>query len=131
MEHARQLQADYGKWLISSLLFLHSAAIGGLAFKLESLKQVVDSLWWFVIGILLALLSGLMSWWNFTLNDNAMQRLADHRMLTDPKYWPTTSPYQRLIWFTLVMALVSGISSAACLVAGSAFVARAIKHLSI
>ena len=50
-EFSLKMQAEYGKWLVSSLLFLHRAAIGGLLFKATGASAPVYllGLWWFVL----------------------------------------------------------------------------------
>jgi hypothetical protein len=62
-------QADYGKWLISSIFLMHGAAIGGLAFKAGATgaPTYLSAVMWFVAGLVLALASGFATWCNFTL----------------------------------------------------------------
>lgn len=123
---ARQMQGEYGKWLISSLLFLHTAAIGGVALKLTDLKQIVPSLWWFVIGIVFALGAGFAAWWNFSLGEGATSDMADYRMLRDPKFWPVKNGKARLIHVTFWLSVASGILSVVYLVAGAWCVAMVL-----
>jgi hypothetical protein len=122
LRHAHEFSlrtlTEYGKWLISSLLFLHGAAIGGLLFKWSGTgpPPYLASLWWFVLGVVFALGAGLSAWWNFTLAAEQYERWADHRMLNDRTYWPTPKSNS---WIdgTRWCAVGAGIGGAACVAA--------------
>jgi hypothetical protein len=119
-QFAMQMQGEYGKWLISSLLFLHGAAIGGLLFKVtsEHPPAYLSALWWFVAGILLALASGFATWCNFSFVADQFERWADHRMLIDRTYWPAEQAGNS-IDVTRWVAILCGILSASCILGGS------------
>ena len=119
-----EMQGHYGKWLISSLLFLHGAAIGGLLSKWakDSPPPFLNALWWFVIGIILALAAGFAAWWNFTFLAQRYWEWADFRMLNDRAFWPKAEQ-SRAIDGTLWCAVICGVLSVVCLFAGAAFVA--------
>lgn len=118
-EFMRQMQAEYGKWIVSSILVLHSGAIGGLLYKFDLIKGSAGSLWWFVIGIALAIGTGFVAWLNFTFADESAHKMADHRMLNDPNYWPKEVPLLCGIKATLWGAVVLGWASVACLIGGA------------
>jgi hypothetical protein len=63
-EYSLKMQADYGKWLVSSLLVLHGAAISGLLFKgsAGNPPPFLHAITWFVIGVVLALATGFSAW---------------------------------------------------------------------
>lgn len=123
-EFCIKMQADYGKWLISSLLFLHGAAIGGLLFKAvdKNPPPYLFAVWWFVIGTILALAAGFSAWWNFTFLAERYNKWADYRMLTDRAYWPESHSTHG-IDATLWIAVVTGVLSVACLLGGALSVA--------
>lgn len=123
-EFALKMQGEYGRWLVSSLLFLHGAAIGGLLFKVSNgnLPPYFDALWWFLSGILLALVAGFSAWWNFTFVAEQYYEWADVRMLTDSECWPKPGP-NYAVKVTLWIAVIAGVLSAGCLIGGAAHVA--------
>jgi hypothetical protein len=116
-----KMQGDYGKWLISSLLFLHSAAIGGLLFKASGVTAppYLYALWWFVGGIIFALGAGFSAWWNYTFSMEVYAEAADVRMLTDQARWPKWEKIKR-IETTMRIAIGAGFISLFCLVCGAA-----------
>ena len=121
-----RMQGEYGKWLIVSLLSLNSAAIGALLLKTGANMPIV-SIWVFVVGILLALASGLAAFYNFYLLAKAYDEMADHRMLSDRKHWPKTDYIsERWVSFTFNASVVAGLASAACLPLGAFFAASAL-----
>jgi hypothetical protein len=122
-EHSMKVQSEYGRWLVSSLLFLHGAAIGGLLFKTgnNGVPPYLSALWWFVGGIVLALAAGFAAWWNFTFAAQTYFKWADYRMLSDRAYWPKGEADPRIGW-TLRVAVAGGLLSVACLIAGAGWV---------
>lgn len=82
MSQSISAQVEYGRWLISSLLALHSAAIAGLIYS-EKIKQVSPcTVVLFLVGLVLALAAGFIAWLNFKWayehyrdNDNKNSRL--------------------------------------------------------
>ena len=64
---ALRTQMEYGRWLVSTLVLLHSGALAGLLFKAEALRPDYLVLFWiFLAGILFALSSGFATWLNAT-----------------------------------------------------------------
>lgn len=118
--HSFVAQADYGKWLISSLLLVYGSAIAGLAFKASG-ATAPPYLWaisWFVAGIVLALGAGFSAWWNFSLAARQYDNWANPNMLVNPTNWPTT-PTVRGIEVTKWICIACGAFSVACLIIGS------------
>lgn len=123
-ESSLKMQGEYGKWLVSSLLFLHGAAIGGLLFKWSggSAPPYLYALWWFVFGIVFALATGFSAWGNFTFAADLYNRWADVRMLTNRDHWPQPST-SCAIKATMWIAILTGVLSTICIVGGAAHVA--------
>ena len=123
-EFSLKMMGDYGRWLISSLLFLHGAAIGGLLFKsgFNGAPPYLNSLWWFVAGIVLAMGAGFAAWLNFSKAAEIYHRWADHRMLTNRAFWPTDNSGSKVVSWTKRIAILCGIVSVGCLVGGAASV---------
>lgn len=116
-----KIQSEYGRWLVTSIFFMHGSAIAGLLFKNGASKlPYIDALCWFVAGLVLALATGFATWINFTLNANQYDKRADYRMLRDSQHWPKGSdPWIDRMMFA---AITLGILSVACLIAGAGHV---------
>jgi hypothetical protein len=114
-------QADYGKWLISSIFLMHGAAIGGLAFKAGATgaPTYLAAVMWFVGGLVLALASGFSTWCNFSFAAKQYAVWAKPAMLFDLKQWPTETNHGRGIKWTMGLAIFFGFCSVLALVAGS------------
>jgi hypothetical protein len=121
-------QADYGKWLISSIFLMHGAAIGGLAFKgATGAPTYLAAVGWFVAGLVLALASGFSTWVNFHFGAKQYDLWAKPSMISDHTQWPTIATHGRAIRVTMWLAIIFGFCSVACLVAGSVHVLRVWK----
>jgi hypothetical protein len=117
----RQLQGDYGKWLIASLLLIHTAALYALI-TTDAVRSVLATwaLWWFVGGLFLALLCGLVTWWNWELHVAQTIRRANVNMLTNVEFWPADDPSTNWkIDLTYWLSLVLGLLSAFALLGGA------------
>jgi hypothetical protein len=114
-------QADYGKWLISSIFLMHGAGIGGLAFKAGATgaPTYLAAILWFVGGLVLALASGFSAWHNFSFAARQYDDWAKPAMLFDVKKWPTEAPHARGIKLTMRLAICFGFCSVLALAAGS------------
>lgn len=122
-EFCLKMQSEYGKWLISTLLLVHGAAIGGLLSKAPaSAPSYLHALWWFIFGIVLALGSGFAAYWNFTFAGQHYLKNSDYRMLNDRSHWPADN-FGKGITTTMWLAMACGIASVVCLIAGAAHVA--------
>ncbi|MEH2517659.1 hypothetical protein V1279_003232 [Bradyrhizobium sp. AZCC 1610] len=122
-------QADYGKWLISSIFLMHGSAIGGLAFKAAATgaPPYLAAMLWFVVGLVLALASGFSAWWNFSLGAAQYDMWARPLMLFDRAAWPSTARHAGAITFTKRLAITFGVGSVLVLVIGSIHVLLAWK----
>jgi hypothetical protein len=123
MRAAFQLQGDYGKWLIASLLLIHGVAIWFVAESTELSRTVLPSVfWWHVAGILFALLCGLFTWGNWSLHSVLYEPL-DPGMIVDAQHWPRANPRTEA-WITVTywLSVIIGLLSAGCIL-GAAVVA--------
>lgn len=121
-------QADYGKWLISSIFLMHGAAIGGLAFKGGAgAPAYLLAVGWFVAGLVLALASGFSTWVNFNLAAKQYHLWAKPAMISDPAQWPTKSSHGTGVRLSMWLAIIFGFLSVATLVAGAVHVLLAWK----
>jgi hypothetical protein len=120
-------QADYGKWLISSIFLMHGSAIGGLAFKAAATgaPPYLAAILWSVAGLVLALASGFCAWWNFSLGAAQYNLWARPSMLFDRASWPSTAKHARSIELTKWLSIICGVGSVMVLVVGSIHVLRA------
>lgn len=129
--NAAMLQGQYGRWLISSLLIIHGAAIGFIAHS-DSLSGLLIP-WpfgWLVIGLVLALACGFVTWINWSLH-MALYEDVWPQMITDSSSWPDfeKSPQTRWIAITFwlspalgiisVLAMIVTAIAAACKLAGT------------
>jgi hypothetical protein len=61
-----ELAGEHAKWLLSTLMLLNSGAIAGIFFQKEiSHRNLVVSV--FALGVLLAVMSGTLAWFNLQL----------------------------------------------------------------
>jgi hypothetical protein len=119
-KHATTMQAEYGKWMINTLYLLHGGAIAGLLAKAAPgvTPIYLSSLWWFVGGIVCSMCAALAAWWNFTFAARIYYQSADYRMLTDKAHWPKI-PRSMATRATMILGMLAGLSSIACLVLGA------------
>jgi hypothetical protein len=121
-----EVSAGWGRWLLGSLFLIHGGALFGLfgflsqlANNPAALGQYAASVWWFVAGLILALLSGLLAWMNWSLHSDNYDGWANHEMLWNPEAWVGETRHTVWIDFTNYAALALGIFSAACIIAGA------------
>lgn len=113
-DRAMQLNGDYGKWLIASLLLVHGAAIAFLA-QSERLSQVVlpHVFWWHIFGLLAALTCGFLVWINWSLHAKIYDGVHPGMIYRDD-HWPnfdssTNSWITRTHWTAIGVGIVSAI----------------------
>lgn len=111
------VQADYGKWLIATLSLIHSGALYALATSKVDHAQK-DAFVPFLVGLLLALTCGLLTWINYNLQASTYMRWADPRMLANDDHWPR-QPAAKGIDFTMWGGIIAGIASALCIAWGA------------
>ncbi|WLB19361.1 hypothetical protein [Bradyrhizobium japonicum] len=114
-------QADYGKWLISSIFVMHGSAIAGLAFKATATgaPPYLKAILWFVVGLVLALAAGFCAWCNFSLAAKQYDKWARPSMVVDRAAWPTELAYAAGIEWTMRLAVLCGMGSVGALVWGA------------
>ncbi|MER9461967.1 hypothetical protein NKI80_18875 [Mesorhizobium sp. M0387] len=124
-----QIAAEYGRWLIASLLLVHSGALFGLFSLLSNpstqqttLQVFKAPVWCFVIGLLLALLCGFSAWINWSMHASNYQTSARYDMLWDPERWVDEPRFARGLDVTNWACIVAGLLSAACIAIGAAFI---------
>lgn len=118
------VQADYGKWLISSIFLMHGSAIAGLAFRASAtgVPPYLFAILWFVFGMILALGAGFCAWLNFSAAASQYSDWAKPAMLFDQANWPTEAARAREIEATRWLSIVCGILSVLTLLGGAVHV---------
>jgi len=121
--------AEYGKWLISSLVLIHSGALFGLFSFLDTLASNPAALgaykfpiWCFVAGLFLALVCGFLAWINWGMHFANAQAEARADMLWDPDRWVGKPIYVRSLDVTYIGSIVAGVASALCILFGAAMI---------
>jgi hypothetical protein len=87
-----QHQADYGKWLTTTLVAVHFGAV--YLITQESgvpISTKVGLVALFSIGIIFGLTSGLFSFWNWQQNFRYHSQWLNTWILVDHDFWPTVS----------------------------------------
>lgn len=150
-EHQRAcfaVSAEYGRWLIASLVLINGGALWGIFSYLGSVGLRIDGavsdplstwlftlgergsglrhytvpVWCFIGGITLAMLSGLAAWSNWSLHADNYARMARYDMLWDPEKWADEPPYRTSLAFTYWMSIVAGVGSLIAGIVGGAFI---------
>lgn len=121
--------AEYGRWLIASLILINGGAMWGLFSYLGSIGRQADNLtpfippiWSFAVGIALAMCSGLAAWANWSMHSENYRHMARFDMLWDPERWVDDPPHVGAITVTYWASLIAGIGSMAAALAGGAFI---------
>jgi len=113
---ANELQGQYGRWLIASLLLVHGGSILLLAQSPDMIKTVLPAVfWWHIAGLVLALACGFTTWANWSyhivLYDNVSPA-----MIYDDNEWPKFDPkVQTKIGWTHWSSITLGLLSGACI----------------
>ncbi len=126
--HAFQLNADYGRWLIASLLLVHGASIVFLTQNDRLSSAVLPSVfWWHVTGLLLAFLCGFLVWANWSFHARIYEAV-NPGMIYDDAHWPKFDDgTNRWINRTHWSGVAAGIFSALCIL-GSALTAYCLMR---
>jgi hypothetical protein len=116
----QQAQRDYGKWLLSSLLAMNGGAIIGTAAAGEIAKDLfVASVPFFVLGIITAMISGLLTWMNWDRATDLYRDMASPNMLFGPDWEPMPLPKtNKYLERTRFFGIAIGIASAVLLIVG-------------
>lgn len=129
LEHKRaaiELQGAYGRWLIGSLLLIHGGAFAFLAQGEEFGQRILSvTHWWFVSGLILALVCGFGAWINWSLHWSFMEK-THPAMIYDERNWPKAAAgwEKTWIWVTFWVPIITGLGSTACIL-GAALWAQA------
>ncbi len=113
---ASQLQGEYGRWLVASLLLVHGGSILLLAQSQEMVRLVLPSVfWWHVAGLLLALTSGFLAWMNWGYHMILYDKVQPD-MIYDDNSWPRfDQDVLGRIGSTFRASIAFGIASALCI----------------
>lgn len=121
-KHVVAMQGAMGRWLLASLLLVHGGVFAFLA-QSEHLSAMVlpRVYWWLLAGLVLALVSGFSTWWNWTLATPVYASVSP-AMIYDATQTPTFTKEQlRGVRWAMVAALSTGVLSLLCLI-GAALV---------
>lgn len=109
------------KWLIATLVAVHGGALIATSQLGDKAGPVfAASGIWFLSGLMIAVATGFCAWLNFQFSSLAYRDWADPKMMQDPKFWPTGTPYRGRIESTLWLAGIFGFVSW-CLIAVGAY----------
>lgn len=118
--------AQWGRWLLASLLLIHGGALFGLftflselADNPSALSQYQATVWWFVAGIMLTLFAGMLTWMNWSMHSDDYDNLANAAMLWDPEEWIGKPAHTWGLNITYYAAIALGLLSAACIAGGA------------
>lgn len=110
-----QLFADYGRWLITTIGALHFGGIYILATTTVPDVAQEWGIWTLTVGIVLILLAGLTTWWNWYAASQLFANWTDANMLVNPDAWPKDDALlsARMAW-TFRASIILGVLSAFC-----------------
>jgi hypothetical protein len=122
-----EVAAGWGRWLIGSLVIVHGGALFGMFSFLDGVAadQVLLTgykwpIWCFVLGLVLALLSGFFAWINWSMHSYNYGHQAHHEMLWNPNEWLKDAYFDRGLTVTNRLSIGSGLCSAFLIVAATA-----------
>jgi len=122
-----QLQADYGRWLITTIAAIHVAGIY-LISSLPDLDLAAKrtGIWVLVAGLVMILMSGLAAWINWGAAAQLCSRRSDVRMLVDREAWPETdAEAKKMMWrirAALRCSVILGLISVLCIPFANIFI---------
>lgn len=116
------LAAEYGRWLITTVAAVH---FGGLYLLTNVQKVGTGALlaagWVFVIGLLLILSCGFVTWINWNLHAAIYRDWSDANMLVETEKWPNPKEAEKRnpwIVLTYYLSLLLGFTSVLCVPIG-------------
>jgi hypothetical protein len=113
---AFQLQGDYGKWLVASLLLIHGGAFLFLTRSPDLAKSVLPVVyWWLIGGLMLALVCGFVAWINWDLH-TVLYKPLNAGMIVNDDQWPQLDA--RMNWWigaTHKISIGAGLASGFCI----------------
>lgn len=120
------IAAQWGRWLLASLLLIHGGALFGLftflsdlAEKPQALAQYQSTVWWFVAGMILTLASGLSAWVNWSMHSDNYDAWANKAMLWDPSEWVGENRHTWGLDLSNWVAIILGVTSGLCIIGGA------------
>lgn len=78
-QFALRAQTEFSKWLLASLLFLHTSALGAILFKTPA--PATKAAVYFVIGVVFAIACGFVGWMNYNYLVELTGQQSDPRIL--------------------------------------------------
>lgn len=112
-----ELQGQYGRWLISTLVLAHGAAIGFVAQSERlSAKLLPEIGYWSLGGFVLALLCGFSAWANWGYHSNFHPNWDIREIILNGKIPSFNDQINERIRVTHVASLTFGLASAGCLI---------------
>lgn len=120
---ALEVSANYGRWLLNSLFLMHGGALFGMftflgpvAREPEKIALYAGTIWWFVLGLLCAMLSGFFAWLNWSYLADDYDHMADYRMLWDAQAWVRKPKHTLAMPITNYSSILFGFLSGLCIV---------------
>lgn len=120
--------AEYGRWLIASLILINGGALWGLftyigdtETKLDALGGFIAPIWSFIIGIAMGMITGFGAWLNWSMHSNNYRAMAPYDMLWNPNKWVAPPTHKTGIFLTYWITILCGFASLFAAVAGGAF----------
>lgn len=126
MEQYARAQIDYGKWLLTTLGAIHAGTLF-VAGSSPLARQLLSGPFLAIVvaGLVLALLSGFLTWANFAINTDAA-RSARLMMLANEMIFPRPYPRADDIDRTYRGSIVVGFLSAGCIPIAALLAWRAV-----
>jgi hypothetical protein len=111
---AKTMMGDYGKWMLATLAAVH---VGGI-YLVNSMTAVemggrIAGMWWLLIGLLLNLAAGLVTYANWNLLAQFTPKIG---MLVNEEQWPKSWPLNGWVNVTMWGAILLGVASALTLI---------------
>ncbi len=123
-----QMHGDYGKWLLASLQLIHAGALYVIGTSENFQPYLGDGiLWYFVVGLVLALLSGLVAWFNWGFGIKFAYVYTNPSVLRDGTIPPPSKTFSNLVIWTYWLSILLGVGSLACIPLGAWAVSRVLS----
>lgn len=121
-------QIEWGKWLVASLLLVHGGALVAIVQNEEhSVTLMKAAGHWFVWGLVAALVTGFITWVNWTVLASIYEDWADPAAIVDDDAWPEEPNWKRkIVTLTFVLSLLAGFASVGFLVYGATQIQAAL-----
>lgn len=119
-ESAQSYGNELAKWMLATLTLINGGAILALLQAGQPGRLALQICgFYFVYGIIAAVICGFFAWINSAVRDQAYSEIADARMLVSIDHWPKPSiRNNRLIILTYWASIIAGLASLGLFVAG-------------